>query len=564
MQSSPSPPSPPLTETARELATRTEAVRRRHGGVALATGAAMALVVILGWLAAEGVADWLVALPWLARFAFLVAGIGVAGLLGWRCGLRPWRHRPDDDAVALMVERALPAFRSRFIAAVQLARGDAASTPLVRALVAETTALAATLTFRDVVRTDRLRRWLKIAIASFLGAAALAALGGRNTLPLLTRALLWNNPVPRKTQISGVTGHRVVAIGDDVQLEATAGGMIPAHGHLLVRTASGRRQEFVFAPEAGDRAHFVRVLQSVQEPFAYSIALGDARTDVFRVKVKPRPAVASVECTQIFPAYTRLPPLRRALGDLKILAGSRLALRVKATNPVQTATIQLLAAEPDKVLAEAPLVPDASHLMLAGEIEIPAKDAAGLTLRLVDEDGLESRGGAVYRLELLQDQPPTIKILWPDRREELLTRNATMLLAFEARDDYGLGKVRLHYAVDYVEGAPHRTIDLDLGNESPRTLTRRFNWKIGQITPHVEEGNTIDYWFEVLDTNNVTGPGIGTLDHYQARLVSELEKRADLANRLSDTMEGLNEVRQGQEAVAQKLGEIIFEKPPAP
>ena len=74
----------------------------------------------------------------------------------------------------------------------------------------------------------------------------------------------------------------------------------------------------------------------------------------------------------------------------------------------------------------------------------------------------------------------------------------------------------------------------------------------------------IDYWFEVIDANNVTGPGIGTTDHYQARIVSEAEKRADLANRLSDTMEGLNGVRQGQEEVNAKLGEIIFERPPGP
>ena len=71
-----------------------------------------------------------------------------------------------------------------------------------------------------------------------------------------------------------------------------------------------------------------------------------------------------------------------------------------------------------------------------------------------------------------------------------------------------------------------------------------------------------EYWFEVIDANDVTGPGVGTVEHYQARIVSEAEKRADLANRLSDAMEGLNGVRQGQEELNNKLGEIIFEKPP--
>ena len=108
------------------------------------------------------------------------------------------------------------------------------------------------------------------------------------------------------------------------------------------------------------------------------------------------------------------------------------------------------------------------------------------------------------------------------------------------------------------EGGPHKTTDLDLGGALPKTITRRYDWKVGAIVPHVEEGSVIDYWFEVSDANNVTGPGLGTIDHYQARIVSDAEKRADLANRLSDAMEGLNGVRQGQEELNAKLGEIIF------
>jgi hypothetical protein len=282
------------------------------------------------------------------------------------------------------------------------------------------------------------------------------------------------------------------------------------------------------------------------------------------VKVKPRPGVAGVECRQIFPAYTRLPVQRRALGDLKVLAGSKLTLQVHANTLMKSGEIRLVGADREKIVQTVPLALDAkNHALLAGEIEIPAKDVAGLTLHLVDEDGVESRGAAVYPLEVLLDAVPTIRITWPERREELLTREATMLIAFTARDDYGVAKVRLNYAVDWVEGTPYKTIDLDLGSVLPKEINRRFNWRIGQILPHGEEGSVVDYWFEVLDANDVTGPGIGITEHMQARIVSEAEKRADLASRLSDAMEGLNGVKHGQEDVNQQLGEIIFEKPAA-
>jgi hypothetical protein len=559
------PPKIPRADDTRDLVMRIRRVRGRHGRVALSAGLSIALTALCVWLVSETVTDFLTNLPWAARLVFFVAGTGGAAALLVVCGIRPWSQRLTDERVALMVERALPAFRSRFIAAVQLARSreECASPALIKALVAETTAMAATMDFSKVVDTKHLRRWLKITLFAVALAGGLAALGQSKTWPLVRRAFLFRNPVPRKTLIEDVVAPRVIAIGDAWHVSAVVRGIVPANGRLILKTVSGRRQEFELPVQSGATPKTERTLQSMQESFDYRIELGDAETDPVRVQVKPRPGVVNVECRLTLPAYTHQPQQRRALGDLRVLPGSRLALKVRANAPVKSGEIRLLGADREKNVKSVPLIPDArDHTQLAGEIEIPAKEAAGLTLHLVDEDGLESRGAAIYPVDLLADGPPTIKVLWPDRREELLTRDATMLIAFAAKDDYGVAKVRLNYAVDWVEGAPYKTVDLDVGNGLPKDLNRRFNWRVGQITPHVEEGNVIDYWFEVLDANDVTGPGVGKTEHMQARIVSEADKRADLANRLSDAMEGLSGVKQGQEDVTHHLGEIIFEIPP--
>ena len=188
-----------------------------------------------------------------------------------------------------------------------------------------------------------------------------------------------------------------------------------------------------------------------------------------------------------------------------------------------------------------------------------------MTFHLVDEEGVESKGMAVYRIEIVPDQPPAVRVLWPLRREELVTAKATLLVVFEAKDDFGIASVRLHYATNWIEDAPHKTISLDLGNEEPKSLTRRFEWKLDRLIPPLVEGDVVDYWIEARDTNNVTGPGVATIaEHYQARVVSEEQKRADLANRLNDTLQGLNDVRQGQEELARRLGDLIQEKPAQP
>jgi hypothetical protein len=183
--------------------------------------------------------------------------------------------------------------------------------------------------------------------------------------------------------------------------------------------------------------------------------------------------------------------------------------------------------------------------------------------QLADEEGVQSKGMAVYRIEIIPDEPPALAVLWPPRREELVTPRATLLVAFETQDDFGIERVKLHYAVNWTEGSAHRTVDLDLGAGAPKSLTRRFEWDLSRLDPPLQPGDVVDYWLESTDNNNVTGPGITTLpQHYQARIVSTEEKRADLATRLGDTLQGLNDVRLNQEELARRLGEIIYEKKP--
>ncbi len=557
---------PPPAVAGDEVARRIGEIRERQQRVTLATGLCMGACAAVAWLVFEMTLDWEIALVWPLRALIFLVGAGGAGFVFWKLGLEPYRRPVSDDAAALMIEREMPIFRSRFIAAVQLNRAaeKGGSPGLVRALVAETAEMARTRTFAHVVKTLQLKKWAKSAAGALAFGLLLWLVGGKNSAPLLTRALLWNNPVPRKTMVSGLAGDRVAATGDDVRIEANVTGILPAHGRILVTTASGKKQEYSFEPDVPDRSHFARAITGVQESFQYNIELGDNRAGPIHVKVKPRPGILSIDCTQIFPAYTKLPPQPRPTTDLKLLAGSHLAVKVKANARLAKGLLRLTGADPQHVVKTAPFTPDPhDSTLLAGEVEIP-RDAAGLNLVLTDTDGLESKGGAIYPIETVPDEPPTVTIRWPDRREELLTPGATMLLAFEAKDDFGIARIRLHYAVDWTDGAKDSVLDFDLGGTPPREVVRRFNWKIARLKPPVEEGHVIDYWLEVSDGNTATGPGVATMDHYQARIVSEQEKRADLANRLNETMQGLDEVRQGQEEASKRLGEIIFEKPVGP
>ena len=89
---------------------------------------------------------------------------------------------------------------------------------------------------------------------------------------------------------------------------------------------------------------------------------------------------------------------------------------------------------------------------------------------------------------------------------------------------------------------PHSQITLEVakpGQPLPRTLHKRYSWKISTLTPRSAtqptlEGSNIEYWLEAEDNNDVTGPGEGESEHFSARVVSELEKRKEIFARLGN------------------------------
>src|SRR5688572_3463039 len=104
----------PLEKAAPVLAMRVMQVQRRMGRVALGTGLAMATPVLLVWLALEMPLDWRFELPRWARAVFFLAGGSFALGVAWWFGIRPCLRRPDDEQIALAIERALPQLQSRF------------------------------------------------------------------------------------------------------------------------------------------------------------------------------------------------------------------------------------------------------------------------------------------------------------------------------------------------------------------------------------------------------------------------------------------------------------------
>ena len=537
----------------RKLLARIASVRQKRKLVRLTTGCAFAVAVLVSAFTAEMILDCLVELPWIARAFALAGAFGGAFFWLWRDAIRPLRRRVSDDGIASMIESAMPVFRTRFIASVQLARtaGEAFSNSLIRALIVQTAAMVGGLDFRQVVKTARMKRALRCAVLAFVVVFGLAAYEGEGSLPLIKRALLFNTPLPHMTHILNVTGDLKIGIGEDVRIEVTASGILPPNGRIIATGANKQHREFALEHDPAHQNKYSTLIRSPQDSFTYYVKLNDDTSQTYSVSTLLRPSVVEVECEQTYPPYINLPPIARSPGDLALLVGSRLKVRVKANVGIGKAALRLEGLNMELALQINPKDPT----RLSGEIEIPPKDLTGFSVRMVSRDGVASGEGAVYRIDLTPDRAPAVRITYPRRREELATAQATALMAFEAKDDFGVVKATLHYTIDAGE---EKTLDFNLGGE--RNVKHQFPWKLTALQPPLTVGNVVEFWWTVSDANNLTGPGIGTSEHNQIKIVTDDDKRLDIQNRLRDVSSGFIDVKNTADVLNKELGDVIFQK----
>jgi hypothetical protein len=615
-------------------------VRSRGLTVASLSGAGRAVLLFLGVVLLVMLLDFWVELPLPARLVLLIALLAAVGWILWERVISVLRSPPDDDEVALWVERDQPELRQRLISTVQLSRdggGGGASLSMTRRLIEQTEDLVAPADLSGVISFDPLARWGGGAVAALVGFALLVAIWGADGRDLLLRALCVPGvEVPRKTKIELLSpSPLVIARGDDLTLAARARGVIPDAGTLVVTWASGGTQSYplertevatppVPATEPSQSSarrspnEFSITLRSIADSFTYRVLLNDGHSALGEVRASVRPLPQKVEVTIIPPAYSHQPKAKKPTGDLTMLRGSRLELAITASKSVKSTPAVLSSATPDGAgqnrviflsptgvarvfpLARDPANPAQLRAIDGGQTSVqPPDTATGMAILLVDNDGLETKDPTVYRLDLVPDRPPTLRVLQPTRREDIVTRTAQVRIGFEATDDLALASVRLRYLVrtpaaaevgtaagnifgtggavdDKAQLSPAdsssapaadeklaKSIELDIPPDA-RSFRGYYPLIVSALGPNntsLTEGTVVEWWLEALDGNDVTGPGKAASEHYLTRIGTEAQVRDALMTRLTNSFGSLQDTQQSQQDLTQDLGKLITAKP---
>jgi hypothetical protein len=399
------------------------------------------VVLALGGLLAA--ADWLWVLPTMVRGAgLLVLGALAVVLLG-RGLIGAARKFGRQDAAA-EVEAAFPQLGQRVCTTVEYVDPDAKPMPAAPGLVV---ALAADTSKRtSVIDFGRLIPWrsLRGLAAALVGVAALAvvllAISPEARIAAMRLFLL---PVDY-TQLDVKPGDHALKVGSDLTVQVTVTGRPVSEVNLLYRPAGSGEDwaSLSFVPDDTEEGThkllgtLETTVSDCRDNLEYRVVAGPVASPVYHLTVFQPLVLKGIEAHIEPPAYTRRPAAVVKEGDFKVIAGSRVRLRLTLDRQPQTARLALSPTNASVAL-------QIRGNELTGELPSVEKDLEyELVVQAADGMGLEE--ARRFRIQVQPDRKPTVRFVKPRDQIEV-TPSTEVHMKVEAGDDFGLSAVGIVY-----------------------------------------------------------------------------------------------------------------------
>src|ERR1039457_2171695 len=366
--------------------------------------------------------------------------------------------------------------------------------PFLELLAADTLSVAEQAQPKAIARTA----W----IFSFSSAAAAAALlllwlgvSGPGFLGYGT-SLLWGG-VPKGGakpyyDIQVEPGNRTVRKRADQAITARLVGFTAPKVRFFAKYASASQWEQAeMGTEPGGSAYQF-LIAGVPETLEYYVEAGGVRSSSYKLNVVDLPSVKNIRVTYHFPAWTGMKDLvENPGGDLRAVEGTTAEVSIQTDKPLSTGAI---------------LLDDGSKLPLrqGGANELTASvpiQKDGLYHVAAVESGEDVRLSEDYFIEAQKYRPPEVKIARP-RRDFRATPIEEVTVQVEAKDDFALRDVALHYSVN---GGAEETVSMlqakDARNASGTTVIALEDFK-------VEPGDIVSLYATAKDARSASSTDI--------------------------------------------------------
>ena len=467
----------------------------------------------------------------------------------------------NDETLALEIERKNKDFDSRLISSIQFAKRKAAfpeNAPMsmIHNMILETKDASKKFNFLKIVNPKALTRATLIFFVIII-TSGIWVYSEKDNIPILVkRALGEQIEIPRDTTIIEEPNISKVGIGDNIQMtfKVKSKKTSELKANLNIEYNSGRNVKVSLERTEKEPDTYTGTIEDVPESFSFDAQIDDAKTKTLTVTAIERPTIKNISATQVYPEFTKQSPTNHVPGDFTFFPGSEVTINIESSKELDSGNLKFLGLDNQMPLS----VNEANKKEGVAKIKIPSQSLSGFSVSLTDSDEMDSKNNAIYKISLLTDLPPEIRITYPKRSEELVTRKATLLIKYEAVDRFGVNSINLKYKREENEIV---TIPLMKEESSKKQISDSYEWNLGSLKTGLSEGDQIEYWLEASD-QNLSGLNISSSEKLSLKVVTPEEKRADLLGRTSDALGSVDEATNDQENLNKDLESIIRKNTP--
>jgi hypothetical protein len=478
-----------MSPAADSVIQRLDGARQKWWLVSLLCTAVLAVCASLGTLMTFMLADsWLkfsqlmlvgLFLAWLLCTLAILLGVGRRMLFGQR----------SLEAAARRVEAEFPELGSNLINVVQLAEDHKnVNRAFCEAAIRQAAAQLEHVAFdRAPNKQSRLRRFVRcmqtprdlieslILLAMLVTAAVVCERYIPNWASAASRLLKPWQFVPSvgSVEIVGVTpGNADVLVGESVEIAADIRNPEgKPHRGLLLAASDGEPESPMPMTADEKHEHYRLTVPSVLKPLKYRLEIGDSQTEVFRIAVREKPVVESVEVAFRYPAYLgrKSETIRQKGLDLEAPQYTVAELRLRLSAPVARGYLESAGERfPGRVEEE-------GRLLVAN---MPLLKDGSYSVRLSDNAGHGDANPRINRVVVLSDRPPTAELLKPARQSSAAP-GTSVPVAIRAGDDHGIGRLRLEMKVSSpTESETVVKQWTDFAGDSVTTAVRQFTLEL--------------------------------------------------------------------------------------
>lgn len=542
------------------------------------SGLSWTVLVLFGGLLVSGLLDWTIHFddPGL-RLVIGVSLLGAASFMAWRQLILPLLQPLTTTFLALRIEQRFPGLHSRVLSAVEFLHHKMdprlGSPELQHAVVENALQDLEKIETSDVVETKAIKR-ITIAGAILCAMIAIVVLLHPVEAGTSVKRLMFpfaDCPWPRQFELTLVRPDMtpvvqapdqpiLIARGDTLELYVVdRRGRLPERvwfEHRLGTDGELQKEplrQTTLRDEKGKTSE-AAVISWVagRGPLSFRVTGGDDDTMSFQqVEVVQPPTLESLRVTVTPPKYAgRLPEtLPQGVGHVQGLLGTEVTVVATADKPLKSAQLRV-ADKPGK-----PLQISENQLSFTASFKITDPGVTGYWFELTDLEGFSDPEAPRFELRGIADSVPDVVIEQPVA-DILLSADAELPVKILAKDDLGLTIVRISYILnDDPKPILIPLVTHEADTESLLLSTPDYVWKLAELS--LQPGNRIVFRAEALDSYNLGyETHIGRSSPRTISIVSKQEKQKELAGRVGDLLEDLQQATGLQQRAKQQTEEL--------